>query len=203
MNEYEINRKWSDTYGLQMKSILKRFRGLICDRLTPESIDDSSFFKDTQHCVDAVMVMPDIEASFRVRNAERYTGGQVAKYSREFTLRTHNNGHKTELDKYMALSEKDKASVYIYAFADGPEIITASVFDMRVFCRECVLNDELKNLINPQNWTNNRDRFGKHDGTAFVAIPVWIMSDDFVIGKVSWLGAQEKQQPQQISMFGG
>lgn len=203
MSEYTENRQWSDTYGLQMKSILKRFRGLICDRLTPESIEDASFIRDTQNCVDAVMVMPLIEASFRVRNCERYTGGQVAKYSREFTLRTKNKGYKTELDKYLSLGEKDKASIYVYAFADGADIVTASVFDMRVFCRECFINDDLKSYLSPENWTDNRTRFGQPDGTSFVAIPVHVLPEDFVIGKVSYAGLQSVKQPQQFGLFGG
>ena len=198
MGIYQDNRTWSDMYGLQMKSILKRFRGVICDRLTPESIENSSFSRDTKNCVDAVMIMPRIEAAFRVRNRDRYRTADFAKYSREFTLRTVNNGVETELQKFSSLASEDKASIYIYAWASRGEIVKATLFDMRVFSSEYWRNDELKQKLGKSFWRDN------HDGTWFVPIPLELLSEEFIIGQVGWPSLNPPPKPsRQPDMFAG
>lgn len=81
---YKENREWSDQFIPQIKQIVG-----------PYLLEKSSFEVDTQQAADLVVITArSLTIACRVRKP-----GYYEKWSNEFTIRSRNNGHRTELQK--------------------------------------------------------------------------------------------------------
>lgn len=154
-NTYRRQRRWSD----QFIPAIKRIVG-------PCLLEESSFEVDTQQAADLVVVTAkNLTIAARIRRAKYY-----ARYWNEFTIRSVNKGHKTELQKIT----DGWGDWMFYGFAasdddDQSEIAHWRLLDLKVF-RGCLIRETQK----------GRQR-NNEDGTGFSFFQISSFPKDLII----------------------
>jgi hypothetical protein len=157
LGQYRRQRRWSD----QFIPAIKRIVG-------PYLLEESSFEVDTKQAADLVVVRAkNLTIAARIRRANYY---QNRNYRYQFTVRSFNNGHKTELQKIT----DGWGDWMLYGFAasddeNETEIAHWRLLDLDVFRASCIR----------KTYTVRRGDNG--DGTAFVAFDIPSFPSDLVI----------------------
>lgn len=154
---YTSQRRWSDQFIPAIKKIVG-----------PHLLEESSFEVDTKQAADLVVVRAkNLTIAARIRRATYY---QNRNFRYQFTIRSVNNGYKTELQKIT--DGWGDWMLYGFAASDSDnetEIDHWRLLDLDVFRSSCIR----------KTYTVRRGDNG--DGTAFVAFDIPSFPSELVI----------------------
>lgn len=156
-NPYRAQRRWSDKFIPAIKRIVG-----------PYLLEESTFEVDTKQAADLVIVRAkNLAIAARVRRSEFYS-----RFPNDITIRSENNGHKTELQKIV----EGFGDWFFYGFArsdrdEETEIDHWRIIDLDVL-RACWIREKEKSK--PKTMANS-------DGTKFVSICVPKFPPELVI----------------------
>lgn len=158
--DYIENRAWSDQFIPQIKQIVGPFL-----------LEESSFEVDTQQAADLVVMQGrNLTIACRVRRP-----GYFDKYPYDFTIRSRNNGHSTELRKIV--SGWGDLMFYGHATATG-RICAWYLIDLNAF-RAHMIRNGFKNYIRFGETPNGDGTwFYWFDVRSFTGQPILIIARD-------------------------
>lgn len=146
--DYLAQRTWSDKFVPQIKQIVG-----------PRLLEVSSFEVDTRQATDLVVVRADsLMIACRIRKPSQW------RYNDEFTIRSRNNGHKTEFKKII----EGWSDWMFYGHATPNDTIRAwLLLDLGAFRTHWLRQGWNRNYGIKYGEIENKDERGVPDGTCF------------------------------------
>lgn len=151
MSTWQEDKRWSDRYLTEIKSILG------CHLIGEPPIEE-----DQEHNTDLIVLKMDpVRIGVRIRREEYYN-----KYPCEFTIRAGRpNGHKTELTKIV----EGWGDYFFYGFGGEVSLLKWTLCDLKVF--RLWFNRQLYTGIKPGIAKDNHDNSSNFLAFKFTELP--------------------------------